>query len=123
VVYHDKDGNALTNGEYKPKNSKEIWETELKDFFGESSTNGNSNGGGANTTVKEGTVTKTKGEGDNTEKYKLTLEKGSFSTQVEFTKLAKTALLKEGLKPTSQEYKEAMVEAYKEYEVKSLDLQ
>lgn len=121
VVYHNEDGTPNVNKEYKPITSKEIWDDVLGSLVKKSETQTTQSGGGANSTVKEGQVVTT-GEGD-TATIKLVLDKSSFSTKVEFNKIAEVALRKQGVELGSKDFNNAIDAAYKEYEVDKLDLQ
>lgn len=117
VVYHKEDGSPLLNDEYKPITPKEIWGKALGTLI----KNDDPKGGGANPKIENGKVVKT-GEGDNAT-IKLVLNKESFSTKREFNERAEDALRKQGIAVGSKEYNDALVGAYKEYEVDKLDLQ
>lgn len=117
VVYHKEDGTPLLNKEYKPITPKEIWSKELGTLIKD----GSQSGGGAKPTIKEGKVIKT-GEGDNAT-IKVVLDESSFSTKVEFNQRADEALRKQGIAVGTKEYENAILNAYKEYEVDKLELQ
>lgn len=118
VVYHKEDGSPYLNDEYKPITSKEIWGKALGTLIKSDEPRG---GGGANPKIESGKVVKT-GEGDNAT-IKLVLDTKSFSTKREFNERADDALRKQGIAVGSKEYNDALVGAYKEYEVDKLDLQ
>lgn len=118
IVYHKEDGSPLLNNEYKPITPKEIWGKALGTLIKSDDPKG---GGGANPTIKGGKVVKT-GEGDNAS-IKIVLDKESFSTKREFNDRAEDALRKQGIAVGSKEYNDALVGAYKEYEVDKLELQ
>lgn len=118
VVYHKEDGTPLLNDEYKPITPKEIWGKALGTLIKSDDPKG---GGGANPTIKGGKVVKT-GEGDNAT-IKVVLDEGSFSTKVEFNNRVDEALRKQGIAVGSKDYKDAMLNAYNEYEVDKLELQ
>lgn len=114
-TYYNEDGSPITNNEHKPATPKEIWQERLKGLIDTGDgTTGNA-GGGAKPTIEGGKVVKT-GEGDST-KFQLKLNKGEFSTKVEFHNLATKALKEGGLIVGSKEYKQALDDAYAEYEV------
>lgn len=118
VVYMDEKGNPILNKEHSPIKSSELWEKVLGDSI--LAKDGQS-GGGAKPTVKEGQVLR-EGQGDSAT-IKLVLDKSSFSTKVEFNRIAEAALRKQGVAIGSKEFNSALDGAYKEYEVDKLDLQ
>lgn len=119
VVYHQEDGTPRLNKEYKPITSNEIWSDTLGSLI--ETNEPPKGGGGANPKLPAGRVEKT-GEGDNA-KIKLVLDKGSFSTKVEFNNKADELLRKQGVAVGSKDYQEAIMDAYKEYEVDKLEMQ
>lgn len=120
VVFHHEDGSPWMNEEYKPISSNGV----IKSFLGAMIDDGasqNKGGGGASTRIENGKIIKT-GEGDNA-KDKLVLDKASFSTKVEFNKLAEQTLRNQGITADNKNYTKLLDDAYVEYEVSKLELQ
>lgn len=117
VVYHKEDGQPWMNNEIKPITAGEIWKEKLGSIIDEKP----ASGGGANPKLENGKIV-TVGEGDNATK-KLVLDRGMFSTKVEFQKAVEKAVTSQGLIVGSKEANTLTDAAYKEYEVDKLDFQ
>lgn len=120
VVFHKEDGTPWMNEQYKPITAGEIVKTLLGTLIDEG-TGGGQGGGGASTKIKPGEIVKT-GEGDNATE-KLVLDKASFSTKLEFNKVAEKALRSQGIAVGDKNYNKLLDEAYAEYGVSELELQ
>lgn len=120
VVFHKDDGTPWLNEEYKPISAQEIVKGFLKTMIDDGSSEGNA-GGGASPKINQGKIVTT-GEGDNAKK-KLILDTNSFSTKLEFNKVAEKALRSQGITASDKEYNELLDQAYEEYKVSDLEFQ
>lgn len=124
VVYHKPNGEPWLNDDYKPITAKEIWAQKLGSVInkdGSSTTTSTSKGGGANTKLKDSKI-KIEGEGENATKS-LVLDKGGFSTKLEFQKVVEKAIRAEGIEFGTKEANDLSDKAYEEYGVKEMPFQ
>lgn len=119
VVFHKEDGSAWLNNEYKAISSQELVGSFLGSMI-DNETKTPGSGGGAPPTIKTGEIVVT-GEGDNAKK-KLVLDVNSFSTKLEFTRVAEKALKAQGVTVDNPDFNRMIDEARVEYKVSELEM-